>query len=474
MRLTLHSWTKTEKQSFFVKYIVFAAIIVFAYYIGSTIVEAGKIRMRVLALFLPLVLIWILNLSDVGRFRLLIISVLLVPLQMPKIPFGFSVSELLLIMLACLQIPAFQLGKKKTNISKVNYLALLPYVLFALGGFITAVLYGGIGTWHVFCVIPLLWMYVAMNMVRSPKDAFELIKAAAIGVLICLCIYQLANFTGYVAHDVSMGWRMGSQLIIMGPIHYQFYSCTFCVLMALGFVVTNMLVLQNYRSMITNCFYGMMMLIFAFAMVSSGARAGTVAAVAGVILMLLLNKKTFKVSSLKYFCFMILIALLVLHFQSGLAGYFDNQLNRFNELFEERITGVANYKVRMLYLGYAIDDVIHNPFGNGFGYMWSNYRFDDAIVYVYLLEGTGILGTIAFLFIVAHMFIHFAHNLIGKRSESQKWLASLGIGMLTTGLLAGIASESIMAGQMHSFVFWAILSACFAGTQNKSELPEEP
>jgi O-antigen ligase len=449
-------------------------VIILAYYIGSSIVEAGKIRVRVFALFLPLLFIWILNLSDVGRFRLLTVAPLLVFLQMPKIPFRFSVSELMLIMLAGLHIPAFQLGKKKTDIPKVNYLALWPYVLFAFAGFITAVLYGGLGTWQVFCVIPLLWMYVAMNMVHSPEDAFKLIKAAAIGVLICLCIYQFANFTGHVAIDGTMGWRMGTQLIIVGPIHYQFYSCTFCVLMALGFVVTNMLVLQDYRSMINNYFYGMMMLIFAFAMVSSGARAGTVAAVAGVILMLLLNKKTFKVSSLKYFCFMILIALLVLHFQSGLAGYFDNQLNRFNELFEERITGVANYKVRMLYLGYAIDDVIHNPFGNGFGYMWSNYRFDDAIVYVYLLEGTGILGTIAFLFIVAHMFIHFAHNLIGKRSESQKWLASLGIGMLTTGLLAGIASESIMAGQMHSFVFWAILAACFAGTQNKSELPEKP
>ena len=102
-------------------YLPVVIIIILAYYIGSSIVEAGKIRVRVLALFLPLVLIWILNLSDVGRFRLLLVASLLVFLQMPKIPFQFSVSELLLIMLAGLHIPAFQLGKKKTNIPKVNY-----------------------------------------------------------------------------------------------------------------------------------------------------------------------------------------------------------------------------------------------------------------------------------------------------------------------------------------------------------------
>lgn len=474
MRLTSLSWPKTEKQSFFVKYIVFAAIIILAYYIGSGIVEAGKIRLRFLVLFLSLVLIWILNLSDVGRFRLLIISVLLVPLQTPKIPFQFSsVSELLLFMLAVLYVPAFQLKKKRNNASKVNYLALLPYALFAFSGFITAVLYGGLDTWHVFCVIPLLWMYVAMNMVHSPEDAFKLIKAAAIGIFICLCIYQLSNFTGHVVIDGTMGWRMGTQLIVIGPIRYQFYSCTFCVLMALGFVVTNMLVLQNYRSMIANCFYGMMMLIFAFAMVSSGARAGTVAAVAGVILMLLLNKKIFKVSSLKYFAFVLFSLLLILHYSDALSNYFANQLGRFQLMFSD-YSSINSYKVRMLYLGYAIDDVIHNPLGNGFHHMWSKYRYDEAIVYVHFLEGTGILGAICFVFIVARLFIHFAHNLIGKCSESQKWLASLGIGMLTTGLLSGIASESIMVSPMHSFVFWAILSACFAGTQSKSELPEEP
>lgn len=450
-------------------YLPVVIIIILGYYIGSSIVEAGKIRVRVLALFLPLVLIWILNLSDVGRFRLLIVAVLLVPLQMPKIPFQFAVSQLILFILACLYVPAFQLKKKRNNASKVNYLALLPYALFAFAGFITAVLYGGLRTWHVFCVIPLLWMYVAMNMVHTPEDAFKLIKAAAIGVLICLCIYQLANFTGHVVIDGTMGWRMGSQLIIIGPIHYQFYSCTFCVLMALGFVVTNMLVLQDYRSMITNCFYGMMMLIFAFAMFSSGARAGTVAAVTGVILMLSLNKKIFKVSSLKYFAFVLFSLLLILHYSGALSNYFGNQLERFQLVFSD-YSSISSYKSRMLYLGYAIDDVIHNPFGNGFGYMWWNYRFDAAIVYVYLLEGTGILGTITFLFIVVRLFFHFARNLIGKRSENQKWLASLGIGMLTTGLLSGIGSESIMVATMHSFVFWAILSACFAGTQNKSEL----
>jgi hypothetical protein len=124
-----------------VNYLSVVLIIILAYYIGSTIVEAGKIRVRVLALFLPLVLIWILNLSDVGRFRLLLVDLLLVFLQMLKIPVPFSVCEFLLIMLACLQIPAFQLGKKKNIAPKVNYLVLLPYMLFAFAGFITAVLY---------------------------------------------------------------------------------------------------------------------------------------------------------------------------------------------------------------------------------------------------------------------------------------------------------------------------------------------
>lgn len=465
--------TKQEKKLPFINYIIFTAVIILGLYIGNSIAEAGKVRVRVIALFLPLILLWVLNLSNVGRLRLLLVAILLVPLQMPMMPFRVSVSELLLIVLACLQIPVFQLAKRQKNTFKIkHYLVLLLFILFALSGLITAILYGRLEIWHVFCVIPLLWMYVAMNLVYNPEDAFKLIKAVVIGVLICIAIVRLANITGHVAIDSTMGWRMGTQLIIMGPIEYRFYANTFAIFIALGFIASSMLVLQTYRTVFINLFYALIILICAWCLISSGSRGGNIAAIIGTILMLSLNPKTlFKRSSLKYFALIIIMVLLIWHFRAFFYDHFIMQIGRFGKL-SEGFSAINTFQTRMLYLGFAIDDVKHNPLGYGFGYMWNAYGYDDAIVYVYLLEGTGILGTIFFGFIVVLMFIHFVHNVISKRSEKQKHLASLGIGTLALGLLAGISSESIMVNPLHSFVFWAILAICFAGTQGKLELPK--
>lgn len=451
---------------------VVAAALLFAGYLGNNIAISGKIRFRIVVLLVPIALLFICNLKYKAKFRLLILSLLLVSIQMPSIQYRFFLSEMLLFILAFLLIPVFRLKKRKNSLSNVNYLVLVPYILFAVAGFITAILYGGISTWHIFCAIPLSWMYVAMNMVRNSDDAFRIVGASGVGVFIFFCIYQLANIAGFVTNDFSMGWRMGSQFITIGPIHYILHSCVFSSFIALGFVIANMMVIYNYRSRIISLIYLFIVIIFAWALISSGTRGGLVGAVAGTILMFLLlfKRESFRISIKRYFPILIISLIFISAYSVELSGHLDNQINRFKVLSRSDLASFSNLKYRMNLLRLAIDDVTQNPLGNGFHYMWSEYKYDDAIVYVHLLEGTGVLGTICFIIIVIQMFLHFLRCLIGKYSESQKMLAALGIGTLVCGLIAGISSESIMVSSMHSFIFWAILASCYSATQHKKEL----
>jgi hypothetical protein len=135
------------------------------------------------------------------------------------------------------------------------------------------------------------------------------------------------------------------------------------------------------------------------------------------------------------------------------------------------VQSIYNFQYRMDVLDLAWNTTLENPLGVGFGYLYHtymgrswgrNYRsVDDAIIYAIILEGTGILGAIAFILIVGYLTFQFGLGVLKSHSGSARDLASVGLSTLATGLLAGVSSQTILFEPLHSFVFWMLMAVCY-------------
>ncbi len=126
---------------------------------------------------------------------------------------------------------------------------------------------------------------------------------------------------------------------------------------------------------------------------------------------------------------------------------------------------INTYTYRMNALSYAWKLTLQNPLGVGFGYLDRTYWIDDAIIYANILEGTGIIGSIAFMMITIQLASKFVLFISKSLVGSSRDLAGIGLSTLVVGLVAGISSQSIMFEPVHAFVFWALLAVCYRAVQ---------
>lgn len=104
---------------------------------------------------------------------------------------------------------------------------------------------------------------------------------------------------------------------------------------------------------------------------------------------------------------------------------------------------------------------LQNPLGGGFGYLGRMYRIDDAIISAYIMDGTGILGALAFMVVVGHLAFQFGSGVLKSPPGSARDLASIGLSTLVVALVAGVSSQSILFEPVHAFVFWALMAVCY-------------
>jgi hypothetical protein len=143
-----------------------------------------------------------------------------------------------------------------------------------------------------------------------------------------------------------------------------------------------------------------------------------------------------------------------------------NNINRYYELIDylKYSKGIVNFDDRIETIKFTVGNIIQHPFGYGFGFLYQNYRIDESIMYSALLNGTGLIGFIGFMLMIGQLYHHFIISITNKCSILHRELATLGIATLTCGLLIGVSSDCVILYPIHSFVFWAILAACYSGT----------
>ncbi|MBN2374049.1 O-antigen ligase family protein, partial [bacterium] len=424
------------------KYIAAASIILLAIYIGNSIAASGKVQVRILMFSVPFIIFWMQRLSDKARFKMMLLAILLVPLQMPKIPLNFSLSELLIIILAFLQFPIFKYaGQRSINKEKMlNIWEMVPYALFAMAGMLVGIINGGMGTWHVVCTIPLFWMLLASSIVNTSEESFTMLKVAVYSILGCLFIVWLANITGNVTFDYTKGWRMGGQIIAIGPVKYIFYATTFGTLIAIMFPLVIMLLFRKGKSTFEHLFYGFVLILFVWILLTSSARGASIGALAGgTLILILLGRYHFSREILIF----LIVFLLLIALQRPIFSKFSHIVYPNIERFDKILHGiweVDSFKARIEIIKFTIENIKINPFGYGFNHLWNNYGIDEAILYSALLNGTGVIGMMGFIFIIGILFFNFTRTILKGTSHIQYELAALGMGTLICGIIAGISS----------------------------------
>lgn len=447
-----------------------ALIALFAWFGGNAVVKGKFATLFLISAPLPILLVY--HLNERMKFRLLLGAILFIPLQMPRlpIPYRFSLSELVVFTLVVVQLALERPGW--ALLMKLRY---MPYIVFALAGFVAALIHGELGSWNIVCLLPFLLMIVANSLVHTPDDALWLIRAALISILGVFFIYLVASlmgsatFRGYTGPDLE--FRLASYSISLGPIEYRgFFAIVMGTLAALGVPMTTLLLLRAHSSYLSRFFYGAILVLFLVLLVLTAARGATVAALLSGLLVLVVSRQ---VLSRRMIAAAVVLTLVVLIWGGSLLSILpQHNLDRLYTL-RGGVGSIENFQARMDTLLFTVENTLRNPLGWGFSYLWNQYRIDESIIYSILLSGTGLAGFVGFVLIVVQLFWHFAMRLGNAFTSSQHDLAAIGLGTLVCGLIAGVSTDSVVFYPIHSFVFWAILAAAYSGTRVPSSRSED-
>lgn len=435
---------------------------------------AVSARNRLLLLFLAafLVLAPAMSLSRHERYVLLLAAILLVLVQTPQlaIPYSFSISQLLLLLLAFIQLVEYD---GLTTVSRLRY---LPYILLAVAGLVNAVVHNEINYWHIVCLTPLLMMFLVDSLVETPEDSWRLLWVALATILGYLLVYWLAEVLGTVIEGYSgelasqYGWRLGARDVSLGPIQFVSYSVTLGTLVSLGVPLTTLLFLREGRAtFIRRFFLGAVLILLLAVLALTSARTATVAAIVGIAVVLVVSGR---LRSLYNLAIIAALALALLAWGQSLLNLVPPEsLARFGEIRNDP-RSVANFASRLDTLSFTVRNVSQNPFGFGFGYYWTAYGIDESIVYSALLNGIGLFGSALYLLIAGQLLQRFVSlSLQPSISDQQRDFVAIGLGTLTCGLVVGVGSESILLGPVQAIVFWTILAGCYQALRH-SEIPK--
>jgi hypothetical protein len=452
-----------------IDWLVVGATLVIAALAGFAI-SAGKIRTLAL-LLLPFGLLMICMISERIKVRILAFSIPLSLVQIPSlpIPYGFTLCEIILLLLTIDEL-LFPRNDRGLNVKSLRLEIFIPMGLFTFAVLVTALRNGGIDTWHTYCLMPLLWFFLVYRKIHNWKDAWLFIKLSLLTIISFVAIVVWANATGHFK-SLEFGtniheWRLGYGLLVaLGPIRLNVWSTIFGSLASLGFPASIILWIGNEGKRWWRVSALLMLGAFTYVLISSAARGAVVAAILATMIVLLVSGRF---RSLKLLGgFVLLLVVVALWGETILKLFPEQNIQRLLTLLQG-VQGDPNLQVRTNALESVWKFTLQNPLGMGFGYLWNTYRIDDAIIYANILEGTGILGAIAFVMIVGQLAFKFVLTIIKSLVGSTRDIASIGLSTLVVGLVAGVSSQSILFEPVHAFVFWALMAVCY----NAVQIPE--
>jgi hypothetical protein len=325
--------------------------------------------------------------------------------------------------------------------------------------------HGDIYTWNVYCLTPVIAFFVISRKLHDSADAWLLVKLSLLTLVGFVAIVQWAIATGHFevydplgTEAMARSYRLADGMIIgVGPIQITAFATRMGGIAALGLPTCMLLWLDENRKLWWKVVLLFMMAALGYVLILSATRGSLVAAVVGVILVILLSGRFRSPIFLSSMALLIALTPVAGSLFALLPG---KNIWRLQTLFQG-VQGIANYQQRLDILAFAWKLTLENPLGVGFGYLYHTYRLDDAIIYAVILQGTGILGVVAFVLIVGYLAFQFGLGVLISRQHSIRDLAAIGLSTLVSGLLAGVSSQSILFEPVHAFVFWTLMGTCY-------------
>jgi len=405
------------------------------------------------------------------RFGALLASPFLVLLQVPDfhIPLGITPITLFLMGLAVAEL-AYPTHRQPSRARIWEYVSLIPLGVFAFGGLITALKSGELSNWYTTGLVALLWFFIAHRLVLSPVHANQLLVTIFLAILSYLFLIFLANVTGQVViiSPGSQEWRLigTGQTIQFGPIkYYNQWSVTIGIFAGLCAPLGTAFLIQKSKHIFLRILalasLGVILYIIGYTAVR-GAALGALVAGTVVILMSIRDRPTTTV------LITVAVAGLFLIYQDMLISLFpSNAVQRFLEL-KGNVAGVDTFRYRLNILEITVQNIIKQPLGYGYAYLWNRYRLDEAIVYSAVLNGAGVIGAFGYLLAMFQFAWRYFVSVfsIRKISSGQRGLAAIGAGVWIYGVLAGFSSQSLLLDPVHSFMFWAIIMTTYHGIRS--------
>jgi hypothetical protein len=406
-------------------------------------------------------------LSEESKVRLLALSIPLSMAQIPRLPlpYGTSISEVILVGLLIDDI-MFSHGDHRLIVKRIKPAAIVLLGLFSFAGYIANLRGGNLYTWNTYCLTPLIVFYLISRKLRCPEDAWLFVRFSLLTIFAFLLIVRCAIWTGhYLVYDplgteevVSTNYRIADGMIIrLGPIQQILFATRFGAIAALGLPACIILFIRKQGHDWSKARLLLILAALGYSIILSATRGSFVAAIIGSFLAILVSGR---------FPLRMLLSVAISIFILGLCGdaflhlFPAENIQRLYTL-SQGVHEIANYQQRMDVLAFCWDLTLTNPLGVGFGYLYHNLQMDDAIIYAVILQGTGVLGAIAFVLFVCHLTVQFVQAALKSHLGSVRDLASVGLSTLAAALLAGVSSQSVLFEPVHAYVFWMLMAVCY-------------
>lgn len=437
--------------------------------LGGYALTTGRMKTLFLlggTLSLPLLF----NMSARMQITLFIAAVVLVPIQgIQAIPYSFSISELIFLLLSILIFMKKLDNNNRSTYPTINILEYVPFLLFCFFGFILAMRNGEINVWHTVALVPLMIFFISDKIICTAADARRLINAAFMGVIVAIFIYYIALRTGHATYtyggESSATWRLGGHIIALGPVSYYYGSITFGTMIALAMplLTAKAIILRK----MTTAFFASIgtIALFMIILVMSSARGAIIATFLSIAVIFIMNaRKRFFPSVIFLIVLYILISLIVTYGSSNIIGVREG----YFRFVDTRFTGSAmegNLRSRIDTFNLTIKGMKENPLGNGYGYLWNVYGIDESIAYSAILNGSGVAGFLSFIFIIVFMIRKFLSSFHLGSNTDQTYFSMIGFSTIICGLVTGISCESFVIAPIQSMVFWTIIIASYRGVR---------
>lgn len=437
--------------------------------LGGYALTTGRMKTLFLlggTLSLPLLL----NMSARMQLTLFMAAVVLVPIQgIQAIPYSFSISELILLLLVALIFNDLLFIKKKSTYPTKSIIEYAPFLLFCFFGLFSALRNGEINVWHTVALVPLMIFFISDKLICTAADARRLINAAFMGGIVAVFIYYIALRTGHVTYtyggESSLTWRLGGHIIALGPVSYYYGSVTFGTMIALAMPL--LAVKSIISRIMTKSFFASIgtLALFMLFLIMSSARGAIIATIMSItVILIMYAPKRFFPSVIFLIVLSISIYLIASYGSSNIYGVHEG----YFRLVDTRWAGSAmegNLRSRLDILISTIEGMKENPMGNGYAYLWNAYGIDESIAYSMLLNGTGVAGFLSFVLIIGSMIRKFLSSFLFESNTDQTYFSMIGFATIICGLVTGISSESFVIAPIQSMVFWTIIIASYRGVR---------